>query len=173
MLYAIELFLDDRADRQVRRIWAALDAGGVPSLASAAGADSRPHVSLSVFDCEDVREVAAQIGPVLATASGVSLPLASLGFFVSDESPMFLGVIPSPRLLELHGAVHEAVEPLVEEVWPYYRPGSLMPHCTLAMRVADRARAHEIAARFPVPITAHATSARIVAIPGGRIVSAE
>jgi len=96
--------------------------------------------------------------------------LAALGFFMTDESPMFLGVVPSTGLLELHRAVHERAEALVDGVWPYYRPGALMPHCTLAMRVRDRARAHGIAARFPTPIAAHAASAHIVEIPGGRIV---
>jgi hypothetical protein len=170
MPYAIELFLDDLADRQVRQIWAALDAGGIPSLASAPDADYHPHVTLSVFDCEDVGNVAKHVRPILAETIGVSLPLAALGFFLTDESPMFLGVVPSPRLLELHRAVDETVEPLVSSVSPYYRPGALLPHCTLAMRVRDRARAHGIAARFPAPTSAHAASARIVEIPGGKIV---
>lgn len=170
MPYAIEMFLDDHADRQVRQIWAALDEGGIPSLASEPGADYHPHVTLSVFDCQDVGKVAKHLRPILAETVGVSLPLAALGFFLTDEAPMFLGVVPSPRLLELHHAVHEATEPLVDRIVRYYRPGALMPHCTLAMRVSDRARAHTIAARFPTPITAHAASAQIVEIPGGQII---
>jgi len=169
MPYAIELFLDDRADRQVRQIWAELDAGGIESLAGAPDADYHPHVTLSVFDCADIGAVVEQVRPILATAVGVSLPLSALGFFLTDEAPMFLTVVPSSRLLALQLAVHEVVESLADHVWPYYRPGALMPHCTLAMRVGDRARAHDIASRFPASISAHAASAHVVAIPGGQI----
>ncbi len=40
MPYAIELFLDERADHHIRRIWAALDDHGIPSLGVPGG-----HVS--------------------------------------------------------------------------------------------------------------------------------
>jgi hypothetical protein len=65
--------------------------------------------------------------------------------------------------------VHEAVEPLVAGIWPYYRPDALVPHCTLASGAADRAVIAEVVAAFPLPIPAHARAAHLVELPGGHV----
>lgn len=166
-MYAIELFLDEDADARVRRIWAALDEQGITSLDSDPGSDYHPHVTLSVFEDGDPAEVLEAL-PLVA---GLPLPLESLGFFPTEEAPFFLGVVPSARLLTLHQAVHRAIEPIVDRIRPYYRPDALVPHCTLAVGVTDRARALAIAARFPLPIPAVASGVHLVEIPGGRLIS--
>lgn len=166
MPYAIELFLDERSDRQIRQIWAALDEHGIPSLGAIPRCAYHPHVTLSAFEHGNVTEIAEAIRPVCATSVGLPLPLEQLGFFLTDEAPVFFGVVPSSRLLALHRAVHQAIEPLAENISPYYRPDALLPHCTLAVGVTDRARALDIVARFPMPIRAHAASAHLVEIPG-------
>jgi hypothetical protein len=165
--FAIELFLDERADHRIRQIWAALDEHGLPSLGSIPDSDYHPHVTLSVFEHGDPAQVADALRPILTTSVGLSLPLAPLGFFLTDEAPIFLGVVPSSQLLTLHHAVHKAIEPLVDTVWPYYRPDALLPHCTLAVGVTGKARAVDVVARFPTPIPARASGAHLVEIPGG------
>lgn len=167
MPYAIELFLDENADRRVRQIWAALDEHGVTSLASVPDTSYHPHVSLSVYQRGDSVEVAKALRPVLAPAVGLPMTLTPLGFFLTEEAPAFLGVLPSSRFLVLHHAVHRAMEPLVDTVWPYYQPDSLLPHCTLVSGVKDKARVAEIVARFPLPIPAFVHSAHLVELPGG------
>ena len=97
------------------------------------------------------------------------LPLEPLGFFLTDEAPVFLGVVPSSRLLTLHHTVHRILEPLVDHIWPYYRPDALLPHCTLATGVTDKAKALDIVARFRTPIPALACGAHLVEIPGGHV----
>ncbi|MCA2216104.1 2'-5' RNA ligase family protein [Wangella sp. NEAU-J3] len=167
MPHAVELFLDERADHQIRQIWAALDAYGVTSLGSVPQSRYRPHVTLSVFEHGNPSEVADAVRPVLATSVGLTLPLAALGFFLTEEAPAFLGVVPSSRLLAVQRAVHDAIEPLVDGIWPYYRPDALLPHCTLAVGVTDKARVLDVVTRFPAPIPARASSAHLVEIPGG------
>ncbi|BEL03403.1 hypothetical protein Q0Z83_015940 [Actinoplanes sichuanensis] len=167
MPHAIELFLDEQSDRRVRQIWTALDEHGVPSLGSRPGADYHPHVSLSVLEHDDPARIADALRPVLATATGLPLPLASLGFFLTDESVAFLGAIPSQRFLTLHRRVHEAVEPIAEDIRPYYRPDRLLPHCTLATGVTDRAAVLDVMSAFPLPILAVTESAQLVEVPGG------
>lgn len=167
MPYAIELFLDDHADRLIRQIWTALDEHGLRSLGGSPDSRYHPHVSLSVYEHGDPVRVAAALRPVLAGCVGLPLTLAPLGFFLTDEAPVFLGVVPSSRLLALHHAVHRAIEPLVHGIWPHYRPDALVPHCTLAVGVADKARTVEIVQRFPVPIPASVSGAFLVETPGG------
>lgn len=169
MPYAIELFLDDEADHRVRQIWTALDGHGVPALGSVPGAGYHPHVSLSVFEGGDPAGTAEALRPILATSVGMPLPLASLGFFLTDESVAFLGVIPSARFLALHHAVHSALEPSAADVWPYYHPDALVPHCTLATGVTDRARVLEVVASFSLPVAARVAAANLIEVPGGRI----
>jgi 2'-5' RNA ligase len=167
MPHAIELFLDEHADHRVRQIWAALDEHGIPSLGSSPDSNSHPHVTLSVFERGNPAQVADTLRPLLTTAVGLPLTLASLGFFLTNEAPAFLGVVPSSRLLTLHRQVHEAVEPLVEDIWPYYRPDALLPHCTLAVGVTDKAQVIDVVAAFPIPIPARASAAHLVETPGG------
>jgi 2'-5' RNA ligase len=168
MPYAVELFLDERADRRIRQIWATLDDHGITSLGSIPGAAYRPHVSLSVFENGDPEEVAEALRPVLEHSVGLPLPLEPLGFFLTKEAPAFLGVVPSARLLALHQAVHRTIEPLVETVWPHYHPDALVPHCTLAMGVTNKAKLTQIMEATTTPIQAHATTAHLVQIPGAQ-----
>jgi 2'-5' RNA ligase len=167
MPYAIELFLDDSSDRAVREIWAALEDRGVPSLGSRPDSDHHPHVTLSVFASGDPARVADVLRPVLATAPGLPLTLASLGFFLTDEAPAFLGAVPSTRLLSLHRQVHETIATLVEGIWPYYRPDALLPHCTLTTGATDRATVIDVVAESSLPIAAVASAAYLVELPGG------
>ncbi|MBB2947578.1 2'-5' RNA ligase [Actinoplanes lutulentus] len=168
MLYAIELFLDERADADVRRMWAALDERGVRSLGGIPGADHHPHVTLSVFSGGDLVRIADVLRPVLAEAVGLPLTLGSLGFFLTGEAPAFLGVVPSSRLLEVHRRVHSALEPLVDGIWPYYRPDALVPHCTLAVGVTDKAQVIEVVSAFPMPVQATVAAVYLVELPGGQ-----
>jgi 2'-5' RNA ligase superfamily protein len=165
--FAIELYLDKEADQMVRQSWAALDAHRVRSLGSIPNADYRPHLSLTVFEDGDLTRIGGAVGALLDSAMGMPLTLEPLGFFLTPEIPAFLGVVPTARLLNVHDAVHQAVKPLVRDMWPHYRPDALLPHCTLAMQVQDKATAIEVVSRFSLPIAAHAASAHLVEIPGG------
>jgi 2'-5' RNA ligase len=169
--YAVELALDPAADARVRAAWAALDAAGVPSLGSVPGAAYDPHVSLAVLDGEpDPDAVAAALRRVLRDAAGTPLPLEHLGFFLTAESVAFLGVRPTTALLALHERTVAAVAPLAE-VWPYYRPGAPMPHCTLAMGVRDHAAVVAVLARAALPVPAVAAGAHLVDVATGRRVA--
>jgi 2'-5' RNA ligase len=165
--YAVELYLDDDADLRVREIWAALEDRGIRSLGGIPDSDYHPHVSLAVFDHGDLLEVTTTLKGVLANSPGLPLTLEPLGFFLTEESPAFLGVVPSSRLLALHSAVCDGLQPLVHGFWRYYEPDALRPHCTLAMRATQRASIADVVARFALPISARVREAHLVEIPGG------
>jgi hypothetical protein len=95
------------------------------------------------------------------------LVLAFLGFFMTEEAVAFLGVTPSKRLLEAHHDLFPSIAPLVARYWPFYEPDHLVPHCTLAMGVADKARVIEVLSSFELPVVAHVEAVHIVEIPGG------
>ncbi len=167
MSFAIELYLDERADHRIRQIWAALDEQGVRSLGSIPDSAYHPHVTLSVFEYGDTAQVADVLRPLLGDSVGLPLPLEPVGFFLTPEAPVFLGVVPSSRFLSLHRTVHQAIQPLVRGLWTHYQPNALLPHCTLAVEVTDKATVVEVVSRFPMPIPALAAGAHLVEIPGG------
>ena len=167
MPFAIVLLLDETSDLRVRQIWTALDDQRVTSLGSIPSSDYHPHVTLTVFEHGDPAQLAGILSPVAQRAVGVPLSLAALGFFLTNEAPAFLDVIPSSRLLSVHRAVHDAIQPVVDGIGPYYRPDALLPHCTLALGVTDKARVIDIVSQFTLPIDAFAASLQLVEIPGG------
>ncbi|AXX31919.1 MULTISPECIES: 2'-5' RNA ligase family protein [Actinosynnema] len=168
MPFAIELFLDEQAESRVRRMWAALDEHGIPSLGALADHDVDPHVSLTAFDHGDVDAVADALASVFAAEAPFPLSLTALGFFLTPVAPVFLGVTPTAALLRVHRAVHNAVEPFVERMAEYYLPDALLPHCTLALGVSDHAAVFRALSGFRLPVVASAVSARLLEIPEGR-----
>lgn len=66
-------------------------------------------------------------------------------------------------LLELHEEVHEAIG--TADTWSYYRPGSWMPHCTLAMSVECQTTVAEALGRWTLPIAATVGSAFLTELP--------
>lgn len=165
MPYAVVLYLDEEADRLVRRIWAALDRRGV----SAPGREetgNRPHVTLALFeDCDPVRLTAA-LNPALNNAAGIPLELGSLGFFLSPRVPAFLAVVPSHPLLELHRRVQAVVAPMVMGNSAFYEPRSWLPHCTVAVRTLEVvAEVISTVADRVLPIRGQASTARLVWLP--------
>lgn len=168
-MWAVEVNLDSVAEAQVRSVWASLDARGVESLGSVPGTDYRPHISLAVFeDQADATAVSSALAPFLQSCQGMSLSLASLGFFVGPESVAFLGVTPTERLLSIHRQAHGALRGLTTGSWRLYEPGMFVPHCTLAMGVEDTARVHAILSKVALPIAATAAEVHIVDIATGQ-----
>jgi 2'-5' RNA ligase len=167
-VFAVEVYLDADADERVRNIWSALDERGIQSLGGIQNSDYHPHVTLAVYEGVDSSLVADAVAPLLADCRGMPLALASVGFFLADESVAFLGVVPTERLLALHHAVHEVLQGLRVDVWPHYKPGSIVPHCTLAMGEADVSTIVAAVGQVALPIDARAEAAHVVEIATGR-----
>lgn len=103
-----------------------------------------PHVSLAAFDAADLEVVGSALLEPLKECIGLRLTLASLGFFLTEESVAFLGVVPTASFLGLQRRVFDALSPVTSGYWPYYRPGALVPHCTLATGVTDHSAVTKI-----------------------------
>ena len=73
---------------------------------------------------------------MLRGAEALPVALAGLGVFPGFPACCWIAVIPCPRLLE---AQSEAAAALRGPLHPHYRPGTWMPHVTLAEGLQDRA----------------------------------
>lgn len=160
MALAFELGLDPAADEAVRMLWAALEQVGVASLGSHLPL-IRPHVSLLVSeDSGGLRACAARLRRQIRPCRVV---LVGPGFFPADPPIMYLAASPSAGLLDMHRRVSRTLAAGSVDVWPHYREGEWMPHCTLSMGV-PRDRLGEAVATclaYPLPVVADLVEPRL------------
>lgn len=169
MAFALEMYFDAAADAAVRRIWASLESRGVASAGSGPVVNARPHISLCVFDSAPMDAVERIVSTQASQLQGLSIVLSSLGFFTTAESVAFLGITPTERLLRVQRAVATEVLPIAVGYWDYYRPDSLVPHCTLASNVCDFAATVDAVATTALPVTATVTSVGAIEVPSGKV----
>ena len=157
--YAVVLYFDEETEDRLLALWAALDVHGVDSAARTYGAGYRPHLTLSIIETDETEETERVIDALetpLAEVTGLPVTLASLGFFVPYPCPAYLAVTPTSRLLALHEQVYDALD---LPCWDHYRPGSWMPHCTLAMRVDLTSPVAHVVSKTALPIHASVSTA--------------
>ncbi|GIF62295.1 2'-5' RNA ligase [Asanoa ishikariensis] len=134
MVAALELYLDTDATRRLRALWKALEAEGIPTLASLQDSKHRPHVSLAAASQLSPSAVASALGDA-PVGRDLVLDLDFVGQFVGRV--LWLGVTPTEALLERHRAVHDRLAAGGVSVWDHYRPGLWVPHCTVSLRVPN------------------------------------
>lgn len=132
MVQSIELLLDDDADAAVRTSWAALHAAGLPSLATHTGETNAPHVTVAVTDGSGFSAAASVLRTIEAD---IDLTIGAPILFGGHRGRWVLArqVVPSRRLLELHAAVHRALDGV--DMIDHTAPDAWTPHVTLAHRV--------------------------------------
>ena len=160
MALALEMGLDPGADRAIRDLWSRLELLGVPSLEGHVPS-IRPHLSLIVTDDADGLQEHA---PRLAL-HGVEteIEMAAVSLFPADPPVLVLAVAPAPELVTLHERVNAALAAAGVDIWPHYRPGTWLPHCTLSMGVPADALAGALTACLasPLPLRARLRAAAL------------
>jgi 2'-5' RNA ligase len=161
---ALELTLDQDGDARVRALWDALEGMGIGTLATMLGGRVDPHVSLIVADdTEAVVALGGELGEIVRMAGPQTLPLDAVGLFPGPGPVIYLGVTPTESLVRLHAQTAEFLRERGVDVWPQYRPGVWVPHCTVAMSVPDeRLVAAATALRAALPIRARAARVGLV-----------
>jgi 2'-5' RNA ligase len=159
MVAALELYLDEHATRRVRTLWHALEAEGIPTLASLSDEKHRPHVSLAAAGRLPPETVAAALAGV-EVGRGLTMDLDFVGQFVGRV--LWLGITATEDLLAHHRLVHERLAGAAVEVWEHYRPGRWVPHCTVSLRIPNPLLAPAIRRCLEVlPIRATVTGAAV------------
>lgn len=164
---AAVLHFDETTEQCVREAWAALEDHGIASAASTYTTDYRPHVTLAIVDTPDAARLTPRLRRLLDDAAGLRLTMTGLGFFLTGRAPAYLVVSPTTELLTLHARVHRTIERTTGPArsWSYYRPGSWIPHCTLAMGVGCQSSVAEALAGVSLPVSGTVSSAELVALP--------
>ncbi|MGH3914139.1 MAG: 2'-5' RNA ligase family protein [Pseudonocardiaceae bacterium] len=149
-MHALGGFLDEVADREVRRLWRALDDNGIRS----AGRRFAPHVTLGAgVSIPAMARAAVREELALLTLPG--LWLSTLAVFPNTMNVLMLAAVVDAELLAVHSAVHDALAGKVRQPSGLHLPGSWVPHCTLAERITPAQLAAGLTMLHPVtPIRA-------------------
>jgi 2'-5' RNA ligase len=154
MALALEMGLDPEGDRAIRDLWLRLEQLGVPTLQGHMP-NIRPHLSLTVTDDADGLR---QRAPGLALRGvETDIEMAAVALFPGDPPVLVLDVAPAPELVVLHARVSAALVEAGVDVWPHYRPGTWLPHCTLSMGVPSELVADAFAACLASPLPVRAS----------------
>jgi hypothetical protein len=160
MVAALELYLDQPAERRIRTLWTALEAAGIPTLQRLLGGRHRPHLSLTGAERLDGVAVARALEAVPVVPK-FRLRLDFAGLFVGRV--LWLGPVPTQQLLSHHATVHARLELAGVECFEVYRPGAWVPHLTVSMRVPrpELSQALRLCLEY-LPIDATITAAAVV-----------
>jgi 2'-5' RNA ligase superfamily protein len=154
MALALELGLNADADGRVRALWEKLERASVPSLATHRPA-IRPHVTLAVTDDATAlrragRQLRGRIDPV-------DVQLVGPGLFSAEPPILHLIVGATDELLASHRAVVGLLDEAGVDLWPHYRVGAWVPHCTLSMGVPPERLGDAVQACLSAPLPLGAT----------------
>ncbi|MCD0481124.1 2'-5' RNA ligase family protein [Streptacidiphilus sp. ASG 303] len=147
----VELTCDPDFDDAVRAVWGRLDAAGLPSLTRNTHPTHRPHLTLAAAGAFPPGAL-ERIDDLLAPALPLRVRLAGLLSFSARSRRRVLawGIVPTPELLAVHGAVWAALDG-ADEPHPLYTPGRWMPHMSLTRRLEPEqlVTALEVLGRLP------------------------
>lgn len=110
---------------------------------SMAALDYPPHVTLAVYDGIPEQRVREALAPVFREQHALPLRFRRLNYFESPQLVFWADPAPSKPLFEVHAAIHSLIAP--SHCREHYRPGSWVPHCTLATQVSPGNTASAIA----------------------------
>lgn len=153
MALAVCVLFDRRSDRAIRALWDRIEQQGVASLRSHTHGTHVPHLSYAVlrrWDQAAVTHALAAAGhgePVQLTFDGV-------GFFRRGRVWLVAGV--SADLVARQEHVVDLVTATGAELHKHYRPGTWLPHCSLAPR-ATLAQLPAVVAAVMDVLPLHAT----------------
>ena len=135
MPFAVEMYMDGESEVKILRIWKSLAEAGIKSAMLEAG--YRPHVSLGVCEELDVDDLGKELSSFAKTISPFEMKLSSIGLFHSSENVIFLGVTPTPSLLNINGSFHQFFGKYAKAQRANYHVGSWVPHCTIAFGLSN------------------------------------
>ncbi|HEV7194538.1 MAG TPA: 2'-5' RNA ligase family protein [Pedococcus sp.] len=166
MALAVCLVFDPQADRAIRQLWDRLESEGVSTLATHTHRHHVPHLSYAVLREFDVTAVRAAV-EALPAHEPLRLHFDGVGLFRRGRSVL----LPSAggALQGRQSAVVAACQATGADLHRHYRPGTWIPHTSLATRVRRDDLGTMAAAAFDIlPLQAVASECVLIDSSTGR-----
>lgn len=133
--YAAELYFDPAGEARVHHLWEGLAEMGLRS--GLLEMDSRPHISLAIFDDLEVERLEEGLREFARTTAPLEVDLSCAGTFPSREGVVFVAPVVTAELLAMHHRFHMLLDELGVVSSEHYRPGVWIPHCTVGIYLSD------------------------------------
>jgi len=162
--YVLELLFDPDSETTIRNIWRRISEADLPSSLDAEG--YRPHLTLAVSDAIrlDIDRCQERLTQFARAQSSFPITLNHLGLFQTRDNVVFLGVVPSQNLLNLHRVAFGLCQQFTGGWRDYYAPDHWTPHVTLAFNLTPMQAVDilKMAWEIALPIQARAYALQIV-----------
>jgi 2'-5' RNA ligase len=121
-------FLDDKHYQLVEDLWAELSREfGVRGVYIT----PYPHFSYHVAAHYDVESVTPILNRITSNITTFQVRTSGLGIFTGATPVIYIPVVRSLELTQLHEALWEKISPVASGAQEYYHPGQWMPHITI------------------------------------------
>ncbi len=128
-MIAFDSLLDTRSNRQVREIWDWLEIHcGLAGIRTT----PLPHFSWQSAENYDLSLIRPALEKLAGELTPFGVKTAGLGIFTGKEPVLYISLVKTGKLLEVHQRIWETMTPFAQEVNPLYAPGQWIPHVTLA-----------------------------------------
>ena len=121
--------LDPSSTERVQKVWEMLERRfqlrGVAAF-------PYPHISFNILDEYEIEQVESDLRAITARVKPFSVETAGLGFFLHPEPVLYIPVVRSPSLNEVHQQLWVAF-PQIMDGSGLYSPERWVPHITLAV----------------------------------------
>lgn len=129
MLQGVASLLDQKAEKDIRSIWKRLeDDFGLTAVQSSLS----PHFSWHVAEDYDQVALRNNVNQIASEIKPFKIKTCGLGMFLSPEPVLFVQIVITQHLLEIHHKVFTTIETCAKNSLSYYFPDNWTPHITLA-----------------------------------------
>lgn len=92
-----------------------------------------PHLTLLTAEIPDMEELKQYLEQVCLETPAFSIRTTGLGIFPGKEPVIYIPVLRTPPLNQLHSRLHRDVSEMSSEMGVYYNPNMWLPHISLAL----------------------------------------
>lgn len=129
-MFAIASLLDTASDQNTRDLWQFLMGQcGLFGIFTT----PTPHISWQVADQYSDHTV-AQLERFSKLVDPISVPVSGLGIFAGEKPIVYLSLVKTPRLMEIHHLIWTILTGYGTNLNRYYSSEQWVPHITLAYR---------------------------------------
>ncbi len=136
MPHAVGLCFDAHTEETIVNVWHELESLGVGTLLQLEG--FVPHLTMVLSEHVDVAALSAELEQGVGAMDRGSVQLSSVSLFTNPALVLHYSVTPTDSLLQFHKTtldIYQKHSP--DDLGPFYLPGTWIPHCALAIGLAD------------------------------------
>ena len=130
-MYAVISELDSKASQYVSGVWKDLcQACGLLAIFDV----PTPHFSWLVAEEIDLERTSTILSQISRNVQSFTLHIFGLGIFTGEYPILYLPLVKSIEMINLHNSIWDQISPLCANLQYYYSPKLWVPHITLALK---------------------------------------